>query len=500
MEKILLDDILYEAKQKASEYQLYHNYLQIEFERNQKRIKNAPPKQVKTPPQWTVSRLHNPFYVIRHAKQIAKSLSKKILNGTFSPSVPYERKIPKKGGGFRTVSIYQLPDSAVSDRFYHNLIAKNKHRFSSLSYAYRNDRNVHFAIQDVAIEFRSSPRFYIAEFDFSDFFGSINHSYIFYQMKENGFLISPKEEEIIRAFLFPFNGRGIPQGTSISLFLANMICWRLDRKFEEEGLRFARYADDTVVWSKEYGKIGKAFEIINEFSKEAGIGINFNKSDGISLLQKEKMPAEFKNSKTFIEFLGYRISLDNVGIKDKAVVKIKKQISYLLYRNLIQPMQGVPFRGMNFPANDHDKDFLRAIRQIRRYLYGNLTEGVLQRVINGQYQRLLFKGLMSFYPLLDDEEQLRDLDRWMISTILNALRKRRKLFGQHGYKKIDQTIFPFNCTDKTVVPICLGKKAPNGKGTYQIPSFLRIYRVIKLGLQNEGIEWVMNPNSSPYDY
>lgn len=500
MEKLLLGDILNEARQKASEYQLYHNYLQIGFERNKKRIKSAPPKQVKTPEQWAESRLHNPFYVIKHTKQIAKSLSKKILNGTFSPNKPYERRIRKKGGGFRTVSIYQFPDSAVSDRFYHNLIAKNKHRFSSHSYAYRNDRNVHFAIQDVAIEFRLSPRFYIAEFDFSDFFGSIDHSYIFNQMKENGFLMCPKEEEIIRAFLLPSNGKGIPQGTSISLFLANMVCWKLDRKFEDEGLRFARYADDTIIWSKDYGKIGKAFSIINDFSSEAGIDINFNKSDGISLLQKEKMPAELKNTKTFIEFLGYRISLDGVGIKEKSIVKIKKQISYLLYRNLIQPIKGANFGGINLPENDHDKDFLRAIRQIRRYLYGNLTEGVLQRVLNGQYQRLLFKGLMSFYPLLDDEEQLRKLDSWMISTILNVLRKRRVLFATHGLNNINQTIFPFNCTFKTIVLVCLEKEAPNKKGTYQIPSFLRIYRVIKLGLQNEGIEWVMHPNSNQYEY
>lgn len=500
MESILLADILKEAKEKAAEYQRYHNYLEIDFQRNLSRIQNAPPKEIKIPPHWAISRLHNPFYVINHAKQIAKSLSRRILDGTYAPSKPYERKIQKKGGGYRNVNIYQLPDSAVSDRFYHNLIAKNKHRFSSLSYAYRNDRNVHFAIQDVTIAFRQSPRFYIAEFDFSNFFGSINHSYVFEQMKENGFLISPKEEEIIRAFLLPYKGKGIPQGTSISLFIANMVCWKLDRKFEEEGLRFARYADDTIIWSKDYGKIGTAFDIINTFSNEAGIGINFNKSDGISLLQKEKMPTELKKSKTFIEFLGYKISVDKVSIKKNSVIKIKKQISYLLYRNLIQPIRETPFRGMNLPANGHDKDFLRALRQIRRYLYGNLTESILQRVINGQYQRLSFKGLMSFYPLLDDEEQLRYLDKWMVSTILNVLRKRLRLFHKHNINKLQSSDFPFSCTDQDIITTCRKKNAPSGKGNYQIPSFLRIYRVIKLGLKNEGIEWVMNPNSNPYTY
>jgi RNA-directed DNA polymerase len=500
MEKALYEQILEEAAAKVAEYHLYHNSLEIRHQRNRDRIADAPPKQIFVPEHWSVDKKHNPFYVVKRAKQIAKAVSKKILNGTYEPQQPFQRLIPKKGGGFRPVNIYQLQDAAVSDLFYDNLLAKNRHRFSSLSYAYRNDRNVHFAIQDVALEFKLAPRFYIAEFDFSNFFGAIDHTYLFRQVRENSFLISVKEEEIIKAFLRPFNGKGIPQGTSISLFLANMICWRLDRKFEEVGLRFARYADDTIVWSNDYGKIGEAFNIISDFSKDSGIDINFDKSDGISLMQREKMPGEFKKIKTFIEFLGYKISIDKVSIKHKSVLKIKKQISYLLYRNLIQPIQGLPFRGMNFPANDRDRDFLRAIRQIRRYLYGNLTERTLQNVLSGGYRRLIFKGLMSFYPLLDDEEQLRDLDKWMVSTILKVLHRRLSLFHAHGHTQISGSRFPFNCTSLDLIPRCLETPASGNRGTYQIPSFLRIYRVIKLGLQNEGIEWVMSQESPSYNY
>lgn len=497
MEKILYKDIVKEANEKAEEYHLYHNRLHNDFLRNKSRIANAPPKQVKRPPQWDQNRLHNPFYVRKHAKQIARSVSRKILDGDYAPQPPFIREIPKKGGGIRLINVYQLPDSAVSDRFYHNLIDKNRHRFSSLSYAYRNDRNVHFAIQDIALELRTSPRFFVAEFDFSNFFGSINHEYLFEQIFENGFVVSSKEIEIIKAFLKPFSPKGIPQGTSISLFLANMVCWQLDRKLEDEGLRFARYADDTIVWSPSYDKICRAFEIINAFSRSSGIGINFEKSEGISLLKKAGMPTEFSSAKSSIDFLGYKISVDRVSIKERSVLKIKKQISYLLFRNLIQPMQGSAFR--NLPANDEDKDFLRAIRQIRRYLYGNLTEGTLNRILNGQYKRLSFKGLMSFYPLLDDEEQLRGLDKWMISTILKTLHKRLIKLHKQGFRKITTKDFPFNCISSNIIEQCKNKITSGGRGTYQIPSFLRIFRVIKLGLQNEGIEWVMNPNSN-YGY
>lgn len=108
----------------------------------------------------------------------------------------------------RTVIIYQIADAVVSKIFYKHLLAKNKHRFSSFAYAYRNDRNVHFAIQDVSIDLHRNDRSFVAEFDFSDFFGNISHQYLFKQFESNGFNISQEEEFIIKAFLDLEKGKG----------------------------------------------------------------------------------------------------------------------------------------------------------------------------------------------------------------------------------------------------------------------------------------------------
>ena len=424
MEKIILKTIEDEAKKSAEKYQLYHNYLQIAYERKKRRLKKVDSKEVKIPDEWGFNKKHNPFYVLKHKKSIAKAIAKKIRSKSYMPGTPFEKEIPKKNGGTRTISIYQLPDSAVSDKFYHDLLKKNKHRFSSFSYAYRNDRNIHFAIQDIANELRQSPRIFVAEFDFSNFFGSVDHDYIRKQLNENCFLISATEEHVIDAFL---KGRekGIPLGTSISLFLANLVCWRLDRKLEDEGLRFARYADDTIIWTRDYSKICKAFEIINDFSSATRIMVNYDKSDGISLLQKKGMKSEFGKVKDHIDFLGYSITTSNIGIRKSSVANIKKQISYLVYKNLIQPIRSTPVGAARFPRKNKDEDFLTAISEIRRYLYGNLTEITLKKFLNGTYVKLNFKGIMSFYPLIDDEFQMKELDKWLLSTILNVLRKKK---------------------------------------------------------------------------
>lgn len=219
MEKFLLKDIEDQAKEIRDKYHDYHNYLHLAILRLQKNYINPRKKNVKIPEEWKKDKKYNPFYVLKRKKQIAKSVSKGILKGTYVPNKPIVKEIPKPNGGKREISIYQIQDSAVSDRFYHNLLSKNKHRFSSLTYAYRNDRNIHFAIQDIANELSAVPRMYVAEFDFSNFFGSINHEYLYSQLEKNAFLISDTDLRVIRAFLY-HNEKGIPLGTSISLFFS----------------------------------------------------------------------------------------------------------------------------------------------------------------------------------------------------------------------------------------------------------------------------------------
>lgn len=497
LEEYLCKVIEQESDKLILRYHAYHNALHHEHERNSKRILNPPEKTLKTPDYWKQDQKFNPFYVKKKSKSIARSISRRISNKTYKPLSPHIKEIPKVGGGIRQVSIYQIPDAAVSKIYYERLLAKNKHRFSSFSYAYRNDKNVHFAIQDIWLDISRDARSFIAEFDFSDFFGSISHDYLKSQYKNNGFYISEEEKFIIDSFLKK-RDVGIPQGTSISLFLANLVCWQLDLRFERAGLKFARYADDTVIWSPDYQRICEAFTIINDFSSSAGISINAKKSDGISLLTKEELlPAELNSTKTNIEFLGYSISVNSVSIKDASVKKIKKQISYLLYRNLIQPLRGGKLRARIIPENHKDPALLTAITQIRRYMYGGLTSQQLRNYIKGRTKRIYFKGIMSFYPLVNDEQQLKALDGWLVSVVFRVLKLRSKLLKNWGYDC--SHMFPFNVQRSQIIE-SFKQENFSGKPLLEIPSFILIQRALEKGLENRGIENVMNPESMDYDY
>ncbi|MBP4046500.1 reverse transcriptase domain-containing protein [Chromobacterium violaceum] len=476
-------------------YHQYHNFLRLEYKRNLERLYFVPPKVVHKPDYWDVDKKFNPFYVKRKSKSIARAIARAIESRSYKPGNPYLKRVPKLGGGFRDVSIYMIPDAAVSKLFYNRLLQKNKHRFSSFSYAYRNDRNVHFAIQDVSVSLRENSRAFISEFDFSDFFGSISHEYLYDQFGRNGFLIGEEDKFVIEAFLAK-RDKGIPQGTSISLFLANMVCWRLDRGFEKSGLKFARYADDTIVWSDSYSNICRSFELISDFSNEAGVRINPKKSEGISLLVKGDMPAEIY-SKSAFNFLGYSISVDKVSIKPDSVRKIKKQISYLLYKNLIQPLLTSPANGRLRPEIYGDKAILVALAQVRRYMYGGLSSQNLIDYLNGGSGRIYFKGIMSFYPLIDDEDQLRMLDGWLVSVLYRAIQCRQRILVSKSVPCCP--IFPYGIP-KNRFAVRMRRKKVLGLSLLEIPSFTLIYKVIKKGVTEIGIEKVMHPKSLDYDY
>jgi len=500
LHEAILAKIQSEAGKLAERHQAYHNNLHIAHERELRRIANPPAKVVQVPAYWNQDRKFNPFYVLKHAPAIARSIVAKLRQGTYRPMPPYIQQVPKPGGGFREVAVYQIPDAAVSNLFFANLLEKNKHRFSSFAYAYRRDRNVQFAIQDIAVDLKSYDRLFVAEFDFSNFFGSISHPHLFEQLDKNGFLVSALDRQIIEAFVTA-NGtrRGIPQGTSISLFLANLACWQLDKKLESLGVKFARYADDTLIWSPDYQNICRAFDAISSFSKLTGVSINFRKSEGISLLTQEGLASEFGRPKHFINFLGYKLSPGKVAIKDSSVRRIKKQISYLLYKNLIQPLQGPQLRALVIPANNEDPGLLVAISQVRRYLYGNLNEAMLARYATGDSFNISFKGVMSFYPLVDNEEQLKELDRWLGRTVFRCIQRRGELLRQWQYNR--DHVFPFNVARAQFITAARSQRVgPRHRRLLAIPSFLRIHKALRRGLLASGIEAVMNSGSQHYNY
>ena len=360
-------------------------------------------------------------------------------------------------------------------------------------------------VRDVFSDWKNVDRIYVAEFDFTKFFDNIDHSYLWRTLDKHGFLCTPEEREILAAFLtsesasateykstaiFP-RKKGIPQGTSVSLFLANLACWELDRALERLGVGFSRYADDTLIWSESYAKVVAAYDAIRRHSDLMNVPINMKKSEGVSLITLGQ-GGEI-GSKISVSYLGYSLSLRTISIKQSRVAKTKKKLSFLIYQNLLQPAKWGIFNKKRLTTMDWD--YLVALSQCRRYLYGGLTDEKLRMYLRGQITKLNFRGLMSYYPLVTDEVQLRKLDGWLVYSMKQALRQREKL-----WKTAHGTSLPGPSANWTEELEELGSwMSPSGQVfDLRLPSFSLINKAMQVAIQKSGISSVAHPKSVYY--
>ncbi|MDR7133267.1 hypothetical protein J2X06_000451 [Lysobacter niastensis] len=66
----------------------------------------------------------------------------------------------------------------------------------------------------------------------------------------------------------------------------------------------------------------------------------------------------------------------------------------------------------------------------------------IRRYLAGSSGRIFYKGVMSFYPLLSDKEQMQQLDGWLVSQVWKAVKMRERLLAKWGFTR--SHVFPFN--------------------------------------------------------
>lgn len=408
------------------------------------RVPSAPSSQA--PNHWKAHPHFSPFYVRPRIDTIIHSITSKICDGTYIPSPVLLMDIPKQEGGTREISILTIPDAAVSYTLGKRLIERNSHFFSSYTYAYRSDRNAHHAIQHLMTELRGCSRIFLLEYDFAKYFDSINHDYLL-KILQTYFQVTRHETELIRKFIknqrasgindyinsvFDTPDCGIPQGSTLSLFLANAACHELDREIEHAGVVFARYADDTLILCNSYEKADRCARYILDHGKRSGTTINFKKSDGISLLSSD-LQGEMK-TKISADFLAHTLSSKGVTVSLRSILRIKKKISQIIYRHLLLQPTRREFNSSRIGDGFRDWDLVTCINEIRRYIYGRISESTLNASLDGTTPFNMTRGALSYYPTVDSENSsvFKSLDGWLCNTLCRAYNRRISLLQNLG--------------------------------------------------------------------
>lgn len=493
MSSLIYNAILDEASKLVARHQRYSFELHEDVRRRQQRSGGKTwSKELRRPSYWDCDDGFNPFHVRKHVKSIAYAVEKGLKSKRYRPRPAVIYDVPKLDGTKRQVCVFQVADQAVSRIVFQRLLEKNKSRFSSRSFAYRNDLSVHDAILHLASSLSGRQRVFIAEYDFRKYFDTLSHEYLEQLLNDKRFYITDEERHVVRGFLksstyapeaYCLNHKvepvkGIPQGVSTSLFLGNIAAYPLDRKLEQLRVDFARYADDTLVWSDNYQELCYAVEVLAEAAQSMGVEFNLKKSPGVRILVKDGATAELQST-DHIEFVGYRVNAFKIGIRKSTVDRIKARIAKIIFTNLLeQPMSG------NFVTNrvsdKIDSDFVVMIAQIRRYLYGDLSEMKLAKYLSGDAPEMRYRGLMSFYPIVDDQGQLKQLDGWLLHTVYTSLRHRAMLFKKNGVLVMPE-------------PHGNSKAALILPAKWRLPSFLRIAKLFNRAARKYGIHAVAHP-------
>jgi RNA-directed DNA polymerase len=399
---------------------------------------SAEPAWIKA--RWAVHPHFDPAYCLRHSKFLASGIWRALSTDGYECRPSIALRMAKPAGGHRTVHVLAIPDAAVARIFTTRLIDRNSELFSSSSYAYQRHRSSTLAVLKIQ-HMLAREHVFAIEYDFKDYFDSIRHDYIHEKLEKPNFVLTTFiERRVIGAFLrhqsasrkeysagkFDTRHQGTPQGSSISLFVANLGLHELDLELEAHPCQFSRYADDLVVVAYSYDDALGAADVIARHCDRAGTIINRDKSSAVKLLSRSSGPD------SHLDFLGHRFRLGSTSVSPKSVKRIKARLAKILVVHLLQYLSA-GFNPARVGPGFVDWDLVTAVNELRRYIYGGVGEAGIRDHLSGRAHLTRMKGPLAFFCLIDDKAQLKRLDGWLVSVVRRALRARQKLlFSKYG--------------------------------------------------------------------
>ncbi|MCB9059879.1 MAG: hypothetical protein H6627_15040 [Calditrichae bacterium] len=464
----------------------------------------VPKKAPKKPP---ITPLFDPKHCARNANFLAKTIWRKVLSKNYKPIAAQNFLIPKPAGGYRSIMAFSIPDAALANVMMKRSRERNLKRLSSFSYAYNPQKNIFDAVLALS-NYITTDKLFAVQIDFEKYFDSIPSRYLKACIADKNMLsLTPHEKYVFGEFLhhqyadsiqyklgnFKRRVIGTPQGSSISLLLANLACDSLDRSLEKCAGKFVRYADDVTAVCANYEDAQKVENCFIEHCKKSGIKINEAKSEGVAIISKHK--SEMRNYES-LKYLGYSFSKDGTSIPESVIRRIKSKLSRLIHIYLIHyPLYHGFSNKRNGVNPDFDWDLLGLLSEIRKYLYGGLDEKDIQLYLDEGKKLRQMRGLMGFYALIERREQFVALDGWLANSIKRAMHKRtiilNKKYGVQSIQPSEKHLILGTWLDLSA---WRGKRNPEAK----LPSFVRGWRAARKYYFTFGLEKVEPPNYISY--
>jgi RNA-directed DNA polymerase len=309
------------------------------------------------------------------------TIRQQLLDGTYRPGPVRRKTIDKPDGGKRQLGIPNVLDRLIQQAIVQVLTPVFDPHFSDSSYGFRPKRSAHGAAKQVQRIIRHGYRFAV-DMDLSKFFDRVQHDVLMARVarkiQDKGLLRLIgnylRAGVMVEGVLQPVD-EGTPQGGPASPLLANILLDDLDKELERRGLRFVRYADDFVIFTKSQRSAERVQASITRFlTDELRLVVNQEKSRVVA--------------SDGVEFLGFvfRGTRGTINVSDKAIQRFKHRIRELTGRS-----QGISME--------------QRLRSLGRYL----------------------RGWMGYFALASQLKLFDHLDQWIRRRIRMCFWKRWRL-------------------------------------------------------------------------
>jgi hypothetical protein len=341
----------------------------------------------------------------RHGLKNLDRIHKSLADGTFQfrPAIAVQHNF---NGKHRTLYIYPWEERLVDLLLYRLLNRRLNAWFAPQSYAYRiNGMGVDVCQRRVAKLITGLPKpLYVVKRDIADYFASVDHASLRERLAS---LIAPGDcldrwlqDRIAFQFLNAAGApeaatQGIPFGTAVACFFANVYLTNLDRRLQAiHGIHFFRYADDLLVIAPDPATADLAAATIEDELEKLRLRSKPSHELNLALADLPTPDTTFDPATRF-RYLGLEFRADgSIGLSRDKSRKICNLFRYEFRRRSARLRQ--------------IKDLHKRAAFLASLANKVLSEGFRNVAIIDYYLRHV-----------DDEHQLAMIDRWLAEEVIS---------------------------------------------------------------------------------
>jgi RNA-directed DNA polymerase len=220
-----------------------------------------------------------------HFRALWPDIEQQLLKGTYRPGPARRKSIPKDDGSARNLAIPNVIDRLIQQAILLVLTPIFDPDFSESSFGFRPGRSAQEAVQQVQAQIRAGYR-HCVDMDLSKFFDRVQHDVLMSRVSRKVHdkrllrLIGRylRAGVMVDTVLQP-SIEGTMQGGPLSPLLANILLDDFDKELELRGLRFVRYADDFLVFTKTRESARRVFGSVGRYlTRKLKLVVNRQKS------------------------------------------------------------------------------------------------------------------------------------------------------------------------------------------------------------------------------